>query len=108
MSQFDSLDRLQAELVAADADTPIRILGINGIGYESGNAGAVSGRDIPLLQDETRTDVWAAWDVTYRDVVILDRLNRPIGVFNLTEHDLNVPDEYAALRQMLLDAAALD
>lgn len=65
----------------------------------------VSGRFIPLLQDTVEIDAWAAWAVDYRDVVILDRDNIPVGVFNLTDHDLSIMGEYEALKNMLLDAA---
>lgn len=38
--------------------------------------------------------------------MILDAQNRKVGVFNLTEHDLQKPDEYAALKALLLSLAA--
>lgn len=64
-----------------------------------------AGRDLPWLQDDAQVDAWGAWEVEYRDLVVLDRENRPVGVFNLTEHNLQVPAEYAALRDMLLGVA---
>jgi len=52
------------------------------------------------------SDVWRnQWDVVFRDVIILDRRNVKIGVYNLSEHNLAEPQNYAALRQMLVDAA---
>lgn len=89
----------------ANPATRVRILGVNAVGAESENGLMTLGRDLPWLQDVPAQDVWTLWDVEYRDVVILDGLNRPVGVFNLTVHDLAIPAEYAALRQMLLDAA---
>jgi hypothetical protein len=82
------------------------LIGVNAVGHESGVDGMSEGRDLPLLQDTAAEDAWASWSVTYRDVVVLDRDNRVFGVFNLTEHDLSDSANYAALQQMLLDAAA--
>lgn len=97
---------MQGEL---DVDVPelgIHLLGINGAGHESGVAAMIDGRVIPLLQDTAEADVWGAWEVVYRDVIILDRENIPVGVFNLTEHDLGNMADYTALKTTLLEAAA--
>jgi len=83
----------------------IEILGVNQIGHEAGNPGMCDGRDLPWLQDTPEQHVWSQWRVTYRDVVILDRDNAVAAVFNLTEHDLADPAEYAALRDLLLQLA---
>lgn len=101
---------MQDELDASDPQLEIQLLGVNGYGHHFGNAAATAGRDIPLLQDvdadgDNGSDVWDLWDITYRDVVILDDENVQVGVYNLTEHDLADPDNYATLRQMLVDAA---
>lgn len=97
---------MQADLAAEFPDLPIALLGVNGAGFESGVPLMADGRVIPLLQDTAEVDAWTAWQVEYRDVIILDRDNVPVGVFNLTEHDLSVMGEYAALKGMLVDAAA--
>jgi len=81
---------------------PVRILGVNGIGLESGNTLVCEGRDLPWLQDTVDEHVWSQWQVTYRDVVILDGANVPVGVYNLTDHDLADPANYAELRALLL------
>ncbi len=51
--------------------------------------------------------MWGRWEVDYRDVVVLDRWNQPVAVFNLNpgQHDLADPADYAALRALLLSAA---
>jgi len=49
--------------------------------------------------------VWVEWNVTYRDVVVLDVDNVPVAVYNLTSHDLANPVYYAELKQILKDAA---
>jgi hypothetical protein len=95
------------ELNGEFPDLGIELLGINGIGYESGVPQMVTGRFIPLLQDVAAVDAWTQWEVVYRDVIILDRDGVPVGVFNLTEHDLSMMGEYEALKGMLLDVAMM-
>ena len=96
---------MQAEI---DAGPPVAvaILGVNAPDAVSGVPDAVAGRTIPLLQDEDAVDAAGLWDVTPRDVVVLDPSGRAYAVYNLTQHDLAVPANYAALKQLLLDAAA--
>lgn len=95
---------MQADLLAENPATKIRIVGVNEDGQQGSNALAVEGRSLPWLQDVAGA-AWVGWAVTYRDVVILDAENRKVGVFNLTVHDLGQPGEYAALRAMLKTAA---
>ncbi|MBI2479860.1 MAG: hypothetical protein HYV60_14870 [Planctomycetia bacterium] len=45
------------------------------------------------------------WDVTYRDVVILNGQNESVDVYNLTANDLRVAANYATMRDKLIDAA---
>ena len=80
----------------------VAILGVNGPGAEAGNAAMCDGRDLPWLQDTPAEHVWTQWQVVYRDVIILDAENKEIAVFNLTDHDLSDPAEYAALRALLV------
>jgi len=103
---------MQNDLDAGHPQLNIHILGVNAAGLESGNAFITSGRDIPWLQDhdvngDGLSDVWRSWNVTYRDVVILDAENARVGTFNLTTHDLGVPANYNTLRQMFVDAASV-
>ena len=64
-----------------------------------------AGKTIPLLQDTAEQNVYLAWAVTYRDVVILDASNEVVGVYNLTANDLGLAENRAALKAMLLSAA---
>ena len=92
-------------MLQSDPSAPIRIVGINGIGYEDGNSYIADMQvALPWLQDTPQEDVWARWEPVYRDVIILDASNRKVGVFNLTEHNLDVPAERDALRDLLLEA----
>lgn len=60
---------------------------------------------LPWLQDTTAQKVWETWQISYRDVVVLDAFNRPIARDNLTSHDLALPQYRAALETALLTAA---
>ena len=72
---------MQAEVDAQQTLRAIQILGVNAIGRESGNEGTIDGRVIPWLQPSAGEDVWALWEVVYRDVVILGPGNEQLGVF---------------------------
>ncbi|NQU20422.1 MAG: PEP-CTERM sorting domain-containing protein [Candidatus Nealsonbacteria bacterium] len=103
---------MQKDLDANHPELDIRIFGVNQRGYESQNSLATAGRDIPWLQDvdlnlDGQSDAWTSWNVTYRDVVILDAENQKLGAFNLTSHDLQYPGNYNELRQTLIAAAAV-
>ena len=78
---------------------------MNQAGLESGNATICAGRSLPWLQDTPSANVWGAWGVEFRDVVILDAENHLARTYNLTSHDLAVPANYAELRSILLSAA---
>jgi hypothetical protein len=71
----------------------------------------MNGRDIPLLQDvdansNSVSDVWYdLWQITYRDVIVLDSDNEVVEVYNLTTHDLANSTNYNFLRDTILTAA---
>jgi hypothetical protein len=94
---------MQKELSATHGEA-LQLLAVNGAGFESGAAEMAALGALPLLQDTATENVWARWAVTYRDVVILDRENRAVAVYNLTEHDLSVPANYDALKALLEQA----
>ena len=101
---------MEKELNASYPALGIELLGVNFWGQEPGNASATQGRDIPMLQDvdtdgNGASDVWNLWDVEYRDVAILDGSNTKVGTYNLTPNDLADQNNYATLREMLVDAA---
>jgi hypothetical protein len=97
---------MQAELDQEGYAGQIEILGLNGIGLESGNAAICSGRTLPWLQDTADANVWASWGVVWRDVWLLDGENKPITVYNLTQNNLAEPIKYAELKALLIGAAA--
>ena len=65
------------------------------------------GRDLPWLQDTEELKVWDHWPHEYRDVIIVGTDTSSVGVYNLTNNDLSVPENYDALKQMFLDAASM-
>ena len=54
----------------------MQIIGINEMGHSSGLETAYAERTLPLLQDDETQRVWEKWDVTYRDVIVLDGENK--------------------------------
>jgi hypothetical protein len=105
---------MQGELRSEYPDMPIQIVGINEVGHESGNPLMTADRTTPVLQDvdannNGSSDVWNdQWDVTYRDVKILNKQNELVGTVNLTPpagFDLSDDINYNALKQILTDVA---
>ena len=87
---------MQTELDEIYPDLDIQILGVNEINQEVGNPVITEDRDLPWLQDidsdgNGSSDVWYdLWDITFRDVWVLDAENRPVGVYNVTVNNLAV------------------
>ena len=96
---------MQAEILAAKPDSQIRVGGVNAVDSESANALITADRVLPWLQDVEAVDAWSSWDVTNRDVVVVDADNAKVAVYNLTVHDLGVPANYAELLAILRAAA---
>ena len=92
------------EIAASTPALPVAIAGVNAVGLEAGNPDTCAGRTLPWLQDDA-SNVWGAWDVTFRDVVVLDRSNRVYGVYNLTANDLATPARYDELKALIVAAA---
>ena len=92
---------MQNEINGEQWPQDVRILGVNAAGQESGNSVACVGKQLPWLQDTAAVSAWTLWDVTWRDVVILDGANRKVAVYNLTTHDLSDPTNYLQLKGLL-------
>ena len=97
---------MQKELEAGQGERQVQILGVNQTGYEAANASITDGRDLPWLQETAEVDMWAAWQIAYRDVVVVGPDNRVVEVFNLTQKDLGVAENYAALKDLLQRVSA--
>ena len=81
---------------------PINILGINEIGY--GNS-LTSVHTLPMLQDTELYNVYSSWEVTYRDVWILNEAQEPYAVVNLSIYSLSDPAYYEGLKNLFIGAA---
>ena len=96
---------MQEEVLSIETQKPITIIGINAIGFESANDTLNEVTTLPVLQDTEAENVWEAWDVTYRDVIIVDSEGHKVGVFNLTSNSLAEDEHNHCLKEMLLQAA---
>ncbi len=83
----------------------VHLLGVNGIGYESGNAAAVAGRTIPWLQDVPSEEAWQLWQVQYRDLFVLDEDGRVLFIESLNDRDLTLSFDYNELKTRLVQSA---
>jgi hypothetical protein len=99
---------MQADLSERYPELEVQIIGINERGHSSGLETANSERTLPLLQDDNTQEVWKRWDVTYRDVIVLDGENKKVGVLNLTDNSLAEAENEAFLEGLFLHAAGLD
>jgi hypothetical protein len=95
---------MQKEIAAQLPDAGIRLLGVNAVGQERDNGLMCEERDLPWLQEAADDPIWEPWQVTYRDVVILDGGNEVYAVYNLSEHNLAIAENYAALEALLVQA----
>ena len=97
---------MQTELASEYPELDIQIVGINEIGFDSGNAEMVVDIELPWLQDDAIEEVWETWNVTYRDVWILDAQNEVSAIYNLSENTLANPSNYADLMDIFVDTAS--
>ena len=95
---------MQAEINLEDTTVPVRILGINEA--EKGtNTSFTEGRALAWIQDTPNTNVWRSWNVTYRDLWILDENNEVLSVINLTSENVTEAPVYANIKETLLNYA---
>ena len=95
------MDSLQVEIDSLGWALNVHFLGVNEIGNGIGNMWIPAVSDLPWLQDTAEQNVWDSWNVTFRDVVILDKENVPVATFNVTTYDLGVPANYDSLKTLL-------
>jgi len=93
---------MQIELLNEKLD--VQILGVNRQGKESGNELIIAGRTIPWLAELEEQNVWGEWKVSYRDVVIIDKENMVVEVYNLSQNSLEETTNYDYLKSQIRDA----
>lgn len=79
---------MQTEISSEYPMLDISILAINMIGAESGIAEASQVGTLPIVNDDSSTEIWTDWGGNWRDVYLLDRENQVIQVYNLTANNL--------------------
>ncbi len=85
---------------------PVDIIGINEIA-DGTDARMYAARPLTWLRDTPAVNMQSAWGALYRDVIILDPLNRKLAAFNLTSMDLGVAANYNTVKQFLTTAATI-
>ena len=103
--QFGHFANIQAELDAQNPELGITLLGVNNVGATQGINSLSSSITLPLVQDTDSSNVWSSWDVTQRDVWILDGENMPYAVMNLSIYSLTTPSNFHSLKALLKGAA---
>ena len=97
---------MQNELINERPELAINLLGVNKSTESSGNSIINdNNRSIPWLQDRPDVNAWSSWEVTRRDVIILDPHNQIVAVFNCTAKNLSDTDNYNELKAILIDLA---
>lgn len=90
---------------SANTDLNIEIVGINSIDEKGFNSEITAISSLPWLQDTTNANVWTDWQVEWRDLRILDAENHLVSVYNLTTHDLSLPQNLATVKELLVNTA---
>ena len=80
---------------------------MNAFGRDSANDQMTQGRSLPWLQEGEDDAVWDAWEVAYRDVILLDEDNRRVDTYNLSDHDIAQLEFRDELMAKFLSAAGL-
>lgn len=95
------------EFATEELGYEVEILGINwNRDNPVFNEVATNGVDMPWLQDTFAENVQGHWQAVYRDVMILDPLNRKVGeAFNLTANNLGNPVTREILEERIRMAA---
>ncbi len=95
---------MEAELEAAHPELELDIVMVNAPGLESGNSALFGVTTLPVVQDDATANVWLNWGAVWRDVYVLDRSNHVTAVYNLTDHSLSDPANYAELYDLFVAA----
>ena len=97
---------MQEELNAEYPELNIQLLAIGRDDADAEELAEMSALgDLPVLWDASVEDVWESWDVTFRDVVVLNENNEKVTAFNLTTYSLGEPANYTSLKGLLVDTA---
>lgn len=95
---------MQQDLDALKLPVKVRIIGVGCIGTASVTE-MMEGRSIPWLLDAPGVQAEMMWKANWRDLVILDKKNRALKVYNLRKHSLEERKNYDELLGFLKKAA---
>jgi hypothetical protein len=98
---------MQDEINALNPPIPVRILGVNKVGYEEKNEEMCRDRDLAWLQDTEEANVWGVWGAERWDIFVLDTESRLIDIYDVGagHNPLNDPLNYDELKRHLLELA---
>ena len=96
---------MQQQLDVTASQRQIAILGVNGIEGAAATDTMIAARTLTLLKATASDNVWQLWQVAYRDVVVVGPSNERLFTFNLSANNLSDSDNYALLKNQLLDSA---
>ena len=66
----------------------VEILAVNEIGYDNFEYVDTVSSQLPWIQDVEEVNAWELWEITYRDLVILDQDNIFLTTYNLTDNPM--------------------
>lgn len=84
----------------------VNILGVNEIGFAHGKNSLNSSHSLPLLQEISQYNIYNSWSITYRDVWVLNEVQEPYAVVNLSTYNLSDPVNYNGLKNLFIGAAS--
>ncbi len=90
--------------IAVTTILPVDVIGIN-IPAGGQSTSMYAGKPLSWTRDTADAGVQASWAATYRDVIVLDPLNRRIDSYNLSTYDLSVAANKATMKSKLIAAA---
>ena len=95
----------------------VEILAVNEIGYDNFEYVTTVSSQLPWVQDVEEVNAWELWEITYRDLVILDQDNIFLTTYNLTDNPMwtttlgteSMPNEsYVTLKNIFRHVALYD
>ena len=97
---------MQEELSTEYPELSIHLLSINLVGASSGvEQFDPTIHTLPMVNDNETDLIWEAWEGEWRDFFVLDQENRVVLKYNLTLHNLALPENYETLKMTLVETA---
>jgi hypothetical protein len=101
------LEALEQDVATNPALLEVRIVAVNMA--SDANVPLPAGYSLPMAQDLPEIGMWATWGIQWRDLILVNENNEAVGIpdiprntLNLSFFDLQVPQNYQALKEILL------